>query len=395
MEIHGVPCTVSALEAEDRIQEIQFSSEHRQNLLGNIYVGQVQRVIPNINSAFVLIKDGITCYYSLKEEDTAIYAQAYSHYKIAPGDQILVQVSREAMKGKVPSVTTRLNFTGTYLVLTTDGSQLSFSSKLVSYDKNWLRELLSPVVDGTFGVIVRTNAKNGKPKQILKEFQELKEKMDQVLRYGKSRTCFSLLYEAEPFYEKVLRNTYTEGLTEIITDIPALHQKLKSLDQVQRISGSCQLRLYEDSLLPLPKLYRIESVIRQAEQEKVWLKSGGFLVIQQTEAFVSIDVNSGKYVGKKKAEETYRKINLEAAREIACQLRLRNLSGSILIDFISMDNPAHEDELFHVLQKYLKKDPIRAVAIDFTKLKIVEATRKKVRRPLIEDLRELQEEKIC
>ena len=148
-------------------------------------------------------------------------------------------------------------------------------------------------------------------------------------------------------------------------------------------------------MLPLYKLYQLESVIRQIQQEKIWLKSGGFLVIQQTEAFVSVDVNSGKYVNKKKAEETYRKINLEAAAEIACQLRLRNLSGSILIDFISMENPVYEDELFHVLQKYLKKDPIRATAIDFTKLKIVEATRKKVRRPLIEDLRELQEEKSC
>ena len=108
MQIHGVPCAVSALEEEDRIREIQFTSEHRPNILGNIYVGQVQRVIPNIHSAFIMIQNGLTCYYSLKEESTAIYAQPYRHSKIAPGDQILVQVSKEAMKGKVPSVTTRL-----------------------------------------------------------------------------------------------------------------------------------------------------------------------------------------------------------------------------------------------------------------------------------------------
>lgn len=382
---------VSALEGDGRIREIQFSGEHRQNLLGNIYVGQVQRVIPNINSAFVLIQNGVTCYYPLKEETTAIYAQPYRHYKIAPGDQILVQVSREGMRGKAPSVTTRLNFTGTYLVLTTDGRQLSFSSKLVSYDKAWLRELLTPLLDRTFGIIVRTNAKDGKQKQILKEFQELKEQMDQVLEYGRSRTCFSLLYEPQPFFQKVLSNTYTEGLEEIVTDLPSLYAKLKNLEQVQRISGTCSLRLYEDPLLPLYKLYQLEKVLREATQEKIWLKSGGFLVIQQTEAFVSVDVNSGKYVGKKKAEETYRKINLEAAEEIAYQLRLRNLSGSILIDFISMENPAHEEELFHVLKKHLKKDPVRATALDYTKLKIVEATRKKVRRPLLEDLQELRE----
>lgn len=124
-------------------------------------------------------------------------------------------------------------------------------------------------------------------------------------------------------------------------------------------------------------------------KEKVWLNSGGFLVIQQTEAFVSIDVNSGKYTGKKKAEETYRKINLEAAKEISRQLRLRNLSGIILIDFINMENPDHQDELFHVLQKFLRKDPIRCKAVDITPLHILEMTRKKVRRPIIEDIRDL------
>lgn len=109
-------------------------------------------------------------------------------------------------------------------------------------------------------------------------------------------------------------------------------------------------------------------------------------MIQQTEAFVSIDVNSGKYTGKKKAEETYRKINLEAAAEIARQLRLRNLSGIILIDFINMQNTDHQDELFHVLQKHLRKDPIKCRAIDITPLHILELTRQKVRRPVIEDI---------
>ncbi len=110
---------------------------------------------------------------------------------------------------------------------------------------------------------------------------------------------------------------------------------------------------------------------------------------QQTEAFVSIDVNSGKYTGKKKAEETYRKINLEAAAEIARQLRLRNLSGIILIDFINMQNTDHQDELFHVLQKHLRKDPVKCTAVDITPLHILEMTRQKVRRPVIEDIHSL------
>ena len=113
-------------------------------------------------------------------------------------------------------------------------------------------------------------------------------------------------------------------------------------------------------------------------------------MIQQTEAFVSVDVNSGKYSGKKKSSETYRKINLEAAEEIARQIRLRNLSGIILIDFINMENPDHRDELFHVLQKHLRRDPVKCRAVDITPLNILEMTRKKVRKPLLEEIRELQ-----
>ena len=130
---------------------------------------------------------------------------------------------------------------------------------------------------------------------------------------------------------------HTEDSGNIILKMNSSHERLAILT------------LYQDKLLPLYKLYNLEGAIDEICNEKIWLKSGGFLVIQQTEAFVSMDVNSGKYTGKKKAEETYRKINLEAAAEIARQLRLRNLSGIILIDFINMQNPDHQDELFHVL----------------------------------------------
>lgn len=182
---------------------------------------------------------------------------------------------------------------------------------------------------------------------------------------------------------------YSQSLEEIVTDIPEIFQKLRLYleDFIPEEAG--KLRFYEDRLLPLYKLARLENAVEEICQERVWLGSGGFLVIQQTEAFVSIDVNSGKYTGKKKAEETYRKINLEAAREIARQIRLRNLSGIILIDFINMENPDHQQELFHVLQKYLRKDPVKCRAIDITPLHILEMTRKKVRRPVMEEIRGL------
>ena len=210
--------------------------------------------------------------------------------------------------------------------------------------------------------------------------------------HGRNRTCFSLLYEAEPFYLAAIRNTYTSDLDEIVTDVPEYHQMIREHFLENDSSHEMSLTFYQDKLLPLYKLYNLEGTIDEIYKEKIWLNSGGFLVIQQTEAFVSVDVNSGKYTGKKKAEETYRKINLEAAAEISRQIRLRNLSGIILIDFINMDNPDHQDELFHVLQKYLRKDPVKSKAIDITPLHILEMTRQKVRRPVIEDLRMLQNE---
>ena len=395
MKIHEVPCLVSALEEAGKILELNFVREQKKSILGNIYVGQVQNLVSNIQAAFIQIQNGLPCYYSLREQDTAIYAQERTHEKLVPGDQVLVQVSREAMKGKATSVTTRLNFTGTYLVLTTDSRKIAFSSKLDADSKERLGALLSPLLDGTFGMIVRTNAKEGTPEQILQEFRELKTRLERVLSQGKNRRCFSLLDEAEPFCPKILHNTYTEGLEEIVTDDPQIYLNLQELLHMERTLDISLLRFYEDSLLPLYKLYRLETALEEIASEKVWLKSGGYLVIQQTEAFVSIDVNSGKFAGKKKAEETYRKINLEAAAQIARQLRLRNLSGIILIDFINMDNSDHKEELLHVLQKYLRKDPVKGVVVDMTKLNIVEVTRKKVRRPLFEDLSELREETVC
>ena len=157
---------------------------------------------------------------------------------------------------------------------------------------------------------------------------------------------------------------------------PAARETITDTDFKERI----QLKKYE--------VQSIEKALKEALSEKVWLKSGGFLVIQQTEAFVSIDVNTGKYIGKKEAQETYRKINLEATGEIARQIRMRNLSGMILIDFINLNREEDKKELMHVLQRYLNEDPVKGNVVDITKLNIVEVTRKKIKKSLAVELAE-------
>ena len=393
MEIHGVPCTVAALSEEERIVEIRLESDQEKSILGNIYTGQVENIASNIQAAFVQIEPGKRCYYSLAEAQRAVFsAGRKGNGPLRPGDELLVQVSRDAMKGKLPALTSNLNFTGRYLVLTTGDKKFGLSSKLALEDRHrlsgWLKEEAERP-DKEFGIIVRTNAADASEEEILKELEWLKGRYHKAVVQGRNRTCFSLVLETEPFYVAAVRDAYGRDLDEIITDVPEIREMI--LGYLEEISPELKekLRFYQDKLLPLYKLYRVETALDAIQKEKVWLNSGGFLVIQQTEAFVSIDVNSGKYIGKKKMEETFRKINLEAAAEIGRQLRLRNLSGIILIDFINMENPDHRDELFHVLQKLLRKDPVKSRAIDITPLHILEMTRKKVRRPVIEDIREL------
>lgn len=394
MEIGRRTCSVCAFFEENQVTEIRLEPTGEKSVLGNIYVGQVENIAANIQAAFVQIEPGVRCYFPLSEAEHVIYASGRKgNAPLRAGDAILVQVSRDAMKGKLPALTANLNFTGKYLVITTGDKKFGLSGKLGREDRSrlskWFEEEIARP-DKEYGLIVRTNAADGEKAEILGELETLKKRYQKVCVDGRSRICFSLLYETEPFYIEAIRDMHSRNLEEIVTDVPEIRDRVSSYLQEISPDEMEKIRFYQDKLLPLHKLYRLETVLEGVRKEKVWLNSGGFLVIQQTEAFVSIDVNSGKFVGKKKASETYRKINLEAAGEIARQLRLRNLSGIILIDFINMENPDHQDELFHVLQRLLRKDPVRSKAVDITPLNILEMTRKKVRRPLIEDLRELE-----
>ena len=393
MEIQGKPCKVCAVSEENHIVELRLEQEKEKSILGNIYVGQVENIAANIQAAFIQIAPGTRCYFPLSEAEHAIYsAGRKGNSPLRPGDTLLVQVSRDAMKGKLPALSANLNFTGRYLVLTTGDKKFGLSSKLSSNDRHrlssWLKEEIDRP-DKEYGLIVRTNAADATREEILRELSWLKKRYERSALQGRNRTCFSLIMETDPFYITALRDAYGKNLEEILTDIPEIKENISLYLEDNSPELKDKLRFYQDKLLPLYKLYRLESAVDTVLHEKVWMKSGGFLVIQQTEAFVSIDVNSGKYTGKKKMEETFRKINLEAAQEITRQLRLRNLSGIILIDFINMENPDHREELFHVLQKLLRNDPVKSRAIDITPLHILEMTRKKVRRPVIEDIREL------
>ncbi|MCF0133553.1 MAG: ribonuclease E/G [Blautia sp.] len=375
---------------DNRPVEFLINPVGQASFIGDIYVGKVEKIQKNIGAAFVAVKPDMTCYFPLSEEKYLIYArQRNGNPPLRVGDEILVQISKEAIKTKLPSVTANLSLTGEYLVFTSGKKKIGFSTKLSGESKlrlqQWLQELLpdNPAKNTPdFGIIVRTNAEDASMEAFRKEFLEMSNTYRKCIDNGKMRTCYSRLYQKDSFVASVLKEVYKDELEEIVTDQADAIQLVKNLlpDDI------CQTRYYQDPLLPLYKLYSLESVLEELTHEKVWLKSGGFLVIQQTEAFVSIDVNTGKNTEKKKSSELFRKVNLEAAKEIARQLRLRNLSGAILIDFVNMENQDHIDELFHVFQKCLRKDRVKTRAIDITPLHIMEVTRQKIRKPLMEQL---------
>lgn len=378
----------AALEKNGRICQLNLVDSTKRCILGNIYIGKVKNIVKNIHAAFIEIADGVMCYYSMEEKGEVVFTNPKKDRIMKIGDEVLVQVCKEGIKTKLPCVTGNLNFTGRYLVLTSQRKELGFSGKLSKDEKKRLKTLLEPHLPGHAGLIVRTNAKDAQEDKILRELEDLTLRYASIVEKAASRVCFSLLEETMPAYLQMLQNSYLHDLDEIVTDDKVLYHQIRQYLN-QYASKNTLLRLYEDTLLPLYKLYSLETVLEHALSEKVWLKSGGFLVIQQTEAFVCIDVNTGKFSEKKGLQDTFRKINLEAAREIAQQIRLRNLSGIILIDFINMEREEDEKELMSSLQSYLNQDSVKGTVVDMTPLKIVEVTRKKIKKSLQEEFKEL------
>jgi ribonuclease G len=380
------PFIVSALYRNHEMIEISCEKEEDTALLGNIYIGRVQNIVSNIQAAFVEIGKGVPCYYSFEDNQNPIFTHRQNDKKLSIGDEILVQVSKENIKTKAPVVTSNLNFTGKYLVLTTGNTKLGVSNKLSDKEKKSLKQLIKPFMTSEFGIVIRTNAKNAKEKEILEELQVLVKHYEKLMETAKHRTCFSILYQSPKKFLLNLRDTYSDTLASIVTDDEELYSCMESFLEDYQPRDLPKLSLYQDKLLPLSKLYSIESKIKDLLKERVWLKSGAYLVIQQTEACVVIDVNTGKFSGKKKLQETFLKINLEAAKEISRQMRLRNLTGIILIDFIDMKDKKDKEMLLNSFELELKQDPINTNLIGMTALHMVEVTRKKTKKSLREEL---------
>lgn len=383
-------------EGRDMVQ-VSLNKASEASILGNIYLGKVKNIVKNINAAFIEIEGGRMCYYSLEENRLPIMAvnseeDKPGEIKLKPGDELIVQVVKEDIKTKAPVVSSHINFTGKYAALTYGKTLGGVSAKITDEkERNRLKALTKKHGHKEYGFILRTNAAFVPEDKIEEEMNQLKQAYENLRKYGIHKIRFSLLYETPPNYICDIRDGYAENVEEIVTDDPGLYEHMKAYLTKYQPEDLGKLRFYEDKLLSLTNLYGIGDKLNDAVRPMVWLKSGGSIIIQPTEALTVIDVNTGKAVtGKKKAQDTFLKINREAAKEIAKQIRLRNLSGIIIIDFIDMELTKDKELLMRELEEYFKKDPIKTNLVDMTALGLVEITRKKVRKPLHEQVEDVK-----
>lgn len=378
-------CT--ALAQEQKILQIHIEPEKEKTRLNNVYIGKVQNIKKNINSAFVDIGGGVTGYYSITDNPEPLFASGLPRRGLRPGDEIIVQVAKDAVKSKSLVLTSRITLTGKLVVLTLSKPGVGFSGKIHAPEwKSKIRPFLQEETEDRFFIIVRTNGKDASLSELVEEIRCLKKKLKEILSRASSRLCYSLLYQSPEAFLTGIQNAYADELKEIVTDDAGLFAKIEEFLHQRQPEDVKKLRFYQDELLPLGKLYALDKILEECLAKRVWLKSGGYLVIEPTEALVVIDVNTGKYSEKKTMKETILKINLEAAEEIARQLRLRNLSGIILVDFIDMEEEEHKKILLDHLEKVVSVDPIKTNVVDITRLNLVELTRKKIQRPLYEQL---------
>lgn len=345
------------------------------NILGNIYVGYVKDIVKNINCAFIEYEEGRKAYLQLSSKVAPVFLNVKNTEKLCEGDRIIIQISKEAVKTKDPVCTTAFELAGKYIVLTHNSAGIAFSKKISdeAYKSGMAEKLSAFTENAPFGILVRTNAYNAPADDVLAEAEVFAAEYAELMDTAGTRTKNFLLREAENPLYTIIRDLNLDETDRIVTDDTNIYNNLKN------IKTNGKIELYDDKLLPLHKLNSLERVFDEVASRKVWLKSGGYLIIDYTEAMTVIDVNTGKCDKGRDKEKTFLSINLEAAAEIARQLSLRNISGIIITDFIDMSEEKSRETLLAAMKKYVAEDSIRTNVVDFTRLHLMEITRQKTR----------------
>lgn len=401
---------ISCLMNGNRLVECRLD-DRRPSFVGSIFVARVENLLPSICAAFLRIGEQ-RLYLPLKrKKDQAgwelsglIFTKQAHTDRITAGDELVVQVEKDAVKTKEPVARGSLQIGGRYGVVMYPESGIHFSRKIVDNDRRLeLRQAIAK--ECGYGVLVRTNAAEASTEEVLCEFVSLRKTLEAVLDTASFRSAGSVLWQPDAAYLKTVQSirpvrsgkdstekkTKGDEIEELVTDDKTLFYELSTAVKQYYETAFIPCRFYQGAQLSLDKCFRITHLMEKALEKQVWLSSGAYLVIEQTEALTAIDVNSGKADGKKlEMEEFVLGINLEAARESMAQIRLRNLSGIIILDFINMREKSGEEELLTCLKHLAALDPVKTEIIDMTPLGLVEVTRKKERDTLERQYRDFQ-----
>lgn len=396
-----------ALVENGNVAEIHIERKKQKGIAGNIYKGKVLNVLPGLQSAFIDIgkpkaaflhisdiycdkkdisilspenvTDEVDEELELNNDKSFDYSVKSIEELLQKDSEIMVQVTKEPIDQKGARVTTYITIPGRYLVLIPNLDHIGVSRKITdNAEVERIKKILSEIKPDNFGLIARTASVGIEKTEMEDDLKYLLRVYEDTNLYYKDATAPALLYEDQDLLFKTLRDLLTKDVDKIIIDSEPDLLKIRQFIQKYLPDINIEIEFYNDAT-PIFDHFNIEIEINKLSEKKVWLKSGGYIVIDQCEALTVIDVNTGKYVGSNDFESTILKTNLEAAKEIAYQIRLRNFGGIIIIDFIDMVDKEHQQKVLQILENELKKDRLRSAIINITPLGLVEITRKRVK----------------
>ena len=359
-----------AILEEGRVAEIFCERMWETQKAGEIFKARVDSVLPGMNASFVNLGDGRNAF---------LYLEDARGIDIKANAEVVVQVVKAARKGKGARVSARVSLPGRFLVLVPGGGETGVSKRIVDEnERKRLRQVARSLRPNGYGIIVRTVAEGVAPEALQNDLAMLFEQWNEISELAARQPAPSLLYRDIGLVGRILRDELNGDVSEIVLDCPEEYEKVASYVRVFFSENPPQVELYRGSV-PIFEFYGIEKELAAALERKVWLPSGGTLVVDQTEALTVIDVNTGKYVGITNLRETVLKTNLEAAESIYRVLRLRSIGGIVVIDFIDMEHEEDKNILLQRLEELFRHDRCKARVYGVTQLGLVEITRKRAK----------------
>lgn len=410
-----------AIQEDGTLVELFVQRKDGADIAGNIFKGRVQRVLPGMQAAFVNIgleqaaflhvNDVIDDRYNTigeyakefhldeeKEDETDQDQDSYPLFEtgttgekhieelIREGQEVLVHVAKSPIGTKGARVTSHISLPGRYLVLMPTSDHIGVSRKIEDEEeRNRLKEMIGALREENVGYIARTASEGIDSRKMSREMKFLDNLWKNIRKRYQAASAPALLHKELDVSLRALRDLLTNEAEKLIIDSKSAYDTIKKFIETFMPSLKNSVELYEGSE-PIFDAYNLEGDISRALQKKVWLKSGGYIVIEQTEALVAIDINTGRYVGKHNLEETILKTNLEALKEIAYQVRLRDIGGIIIIDFIDMEKKSNQDKVHNAFKEALKKDRSKTNILPFSEMGLIQMTRKRVKKSLTSHL---------